>query len=221
MRLVVGTDKTQLMTLCRSQGPDIEKALMERIQVIDHRVFQMLSPKPPETGVIAIAARPLINPRDLLHTPRQSPLIILEKPSHMGNIGAVIRVAAAVGASGVWILGEHSPWHPAAIRGAAGLQFALPIAHSNGDHEKIFSQLHSDVVHGTLIGVHPNGPSLSSGSIAGNSILVFGSESEGLSRPMLDAVHQRISIPMESGVSSLNLATAAAIVLYGWKLAGL
>src|ERR671916_75279 len=52
---------------------------------------------------------------------------ILEAPRHLGNLGAAIRVAAAADAAAVLTTGHNDPWHPDAIRGAAGLHFALPV----------------------------------------------------------------------------------------------
>ena len=46
----------------------------------------------------------------------------------MGNLGAAIRVAAAADAAAVLTTGHNDPWHPDAIRGSAGLHFALPVA---------------------------------------------------------------------------------------------
>jgi TrmH family RNA methyltransferase len=50
-------------------------------------------------------------------------------------------------------------------------------------------------------------------------VLAFGSERSGLSPGLLSAAHRSIRIPMQPGISSLNLATAVAVVLYAWRLA--
>ena len=50
----------------------------------------------------------------------------------MGNMGACVRVAAAADAAGVLTTGGNDPWHPDALRGAAGLHFALPVAADRG-----------------------------------------------------------------------------------------
>jgi len=50
----------------------------------------------------------------------------------MGNVGACVRVAAAAGAAAVLTTGENDPWFPDAVRGAAGLHFALPVAAVEG-----------------------------------------------------------------------------------------
>ncbi len=64
--------------------------------------------------------------------------MLLEDPRHFGNLGAVIRVAAAAEAAGVLTTGRQDPWDPVAVRGSAGLHFALPVArleHLPGDRQ--------------------------------------------------------------------------------------
>jgi TrmH family RNA methyltransferase len=54
-------------------------------------------------------------------------------------------------------------------------------------------------------------------AIPAGAILAFGSERRGLDRSILERASRRIAIPMQTGVSSLNLATAVAITLYAWR----
>ncbi len=171
--------------------------------VIAQDLLDRLAPRPPG-AVIAIASRPESRAAEMISDSSPSPLVLLESPTHLGNVGAVVRVAAAAGAAGVLTTGEHDPWHPAALRGGAGLQFALPVvsAHAlpSGDRP--------------LAAIDPGGDPLQPGLIPPRAILAFGSERRGLSRELLDRADLRVGIPMRPGVSSLNLATAVAIVLY-------
>ena len=80
----------------------------------------------PRTGVVAIARRPPLDLAATLADPRPAPVVLLEDPRNMGNIGACVRVAAAAGAAAMLTTGEHDPWYPDAVRGGAGLHFALP-----------------------------------------------------------------------------------------------
>ena len=56
-----------------------------------------------------------------------SPVVLLEDPRDLGNMGACVRVAAAADVAGVLTTGSHDPWHPDALRGAAGLHYAVPV----------------------------------------------------------------------------------------------
>jgi RNA methyltransferase, TrmH family len=129
---------------------------------------------------------------------------VLADPRHLGNLGAVIRVAAAADAGGVLVVGDADPWHPIAVRGAAGLQFALPVART-------------DVLPDTdrpLIALDGEGEPLQPGSVPRDAALLVGTERGGLSSELLDRAGGRVAIPMRVGVASLNLATAVAIALY-------
>jgi tRNA G18 (ribose-2'-O)-methylase SpoU len=69
-----------------------------------------------------------------------------------------------------------------------------------------------------LVAVDLGGGSLSDFQLPYRALLAFGTERQGLSQELLDQADHRVSIPMENGVSSLNLATSVAVVLYHWKL---
>ncbi|MCH8850359.1 MAG: rRNA methyltransferase [Chloroflexi bacterium] len=206
---IVTRDLDELRGLAASLAPDIEDELWSSASVVSAEVFATLSPAPPDTGVIAIARRPAVSGPDLLRKRRSAPLVLLESPSRLGNVGATIRVAASAGASGVVVTGVHDPWQAAAIRGAAGLQFALPV----GRIDTVSG------CRGPLIAVDPEGELLRPGGVPSDAILVFGSERRGISAEMRSQADASIGLPMRSGVSSLNLATAVAIVLYTWRLA--
>ena len=111
--------------------------------------------------------------------------------------------------------GDHDPWHPSALVGSAGLHFALPVARLQALDVK---ELPPELANRKLVAVDPEGEILGKVGVPDDAILAFGTEREGLSRELLEAAHTRIAIPMEPGVSSLNLATAVAVVLYAWRL---
>jgi RNA methyltransferase, TrmH family len=163
----------------------------------------------PHTGVVAIAHRPRVDLAAALADPAPAPAVLLERPKNMGNIGACIRVSAGAGAAALITTGENDPWHADAVRGAAGLQFALPVA-------KVDSLPESDR---PLLAIDPEGEELAPEHLPARAILAFGTERHGLSDEVFQRADARISIPMREGVSSLNLATSVAIVLFTMKLA--
>jgi RNA methyltransferase, TrmH family len=126
----------------------------------------------------------------------------------MGNIGACVRVGAGAGAAALLTTGENDPWYPAAVRGAAGLHFALPVA-------AVEALPPSDR---PLLAVDPEGEELRPDQLPPRAVLAFGTERHGISADLLARADSRIAIPMRDGVSSLNLATSVAIALYSWRL---
>jgi TrmH family RNA methyltransferase len=161
----------------------------------------------PRAQVVAVARRPTQpDPDTVLAGPGH--VVLLEDPRHLGNLGAVVRVAAAAGAAGVMTTGRQDPWHPDALRGSAGLHFALPVHH-----------LHAVRTQGReLVALDPDGEPLEAAALPVAAVLAFGTERDGLSDELLALAQRRVALPMAPGVSSLNLATAVAATLYALKL---
>jgi TrmH family RNA methyltransferase len=166
----------------------------------------------PSTGVVSLARRPAIDLDGVLAEARPAPIVLLEDPRDLGNLGACVRVAAAADAAAVLSTGGHDPWHPDALRGAAGLHFALPVA-------RLERAALLDQVDRPLLALDPAGEPLRTDALHPRAILAFGTERHGLSDELLERADARISIPMRAGVSSLNLATSVAAVLFAARLA--
>jgi TrmH family RNA methyltransferase len=207
---VVAVEPDEVAALADRLAPDVRAALEARVRPVDAETFAALIPGPPATQVAALARRPTDELGRLASAPGQGPIVLLDAPRHLGNVGAAIRVAAAAGAEAVAVTGSADPWHPAAIRGAAGLQFALPV----GRLESV-RQLARPIV-----AFDPAGEPLRPEVVPRGAALAFGSERAGLGPDVAAAATLRVALPMRPGVSSLNLATAVAAALYGLRLAG-
>jgi tRNA G18 (ribose-2'-O)-methylase SpoU len=204
----VAVDPASLDAMAADLAPDLAGQLADRVEQVDKETLADLVPLVPHTGVAAIARRPPVDLAAALADPAPAPAILLEQPRNMGNIGACIRVSAGGGAAAVITTGENDPWHPDAVRGAAGLQFALPVA-------RVEELPPSDR---PLLAIDPDGEDLASGLVPPRAILAFGTERHGLSGEVFERAEARIAIPMRAGVSSLNLATSVAIVLFFMRL---
>jgi len=204
----VASEPEQLDRLAAELAPDLAGSLAERVTPVEAEVLAQMVPHAPRTGVVTIARRPAVDVGGTLADRRPAPLVLLEDPRTMGNMGACVRVAAAADAAGVLTTGSNDPWHPEALRGAAGLHFALPVAAvddlPNGDRP--------------LVAIDPEGEDLGKRRLDSRSILAFGTERYGLSAELLERADARLAIPMRAGVSSLNLATAVAAVLFAQRL---
>ena len=205
----VAADSGQLDELATELAPDLGGALTERTVDVGPEVVAELVPQAPRTGVVAIARRPQVDLGALLTGREPEPLVLLEDPRTMGNMGACVRVAAAAGAAGVLTTGPNDPWHPDALRGAAGLHYALPVA-----GVEVLPASHRP-----LVAIDPGGDDLRPAELPPGAILAFGTERYGLSAELLERADARLGIPMRAGVSSLNLATAVAAVLFTQRLA--
>jgi TrmH family RNA methyltransferase len=123
-------------------------------------------------------------------------------------VGAAVRVAAAADIAGLVTTGRADPWDPAALRGSAGLHFALPVA-----------RIETLVTQRPVLGLTPDGKPLRPAELPSDAVLAFGTERAGLSEELRHRCDARLALPMRAGVSSLNLATAVAAVLFAWRLA--
>ena len=204
----VASDPDLLEELAEELAPDLAGSLSGRVETVEEEAIARLVPQAPRTGVVAIARRPAVDVAALLGAPGPAPVVLLEDPRTMGNMGACVRVAAAADAAGVLTTGGNDPWHPDALRGAAGLHYALPVA-------RVDELPESDR---PLVAIDPGGEDLRPGALPERAILAFGTERHGLSEELLGRAAARLGIPMREGVSSLNLATSVTAVLFSDRL---
>jgi TrmH family RNA methyltransferase len=187
----VTSDPDGLAALAAALAPDLDVA------AVAHAAPEVLGARPHHTRVLAVARRPPFDPAAL----GPGRVVLLEDPRHLGNVGAVVRVAAAAGAAAVLTTGGRDPWDPAALRGSAGLHFALPVG-----------RVDAPPADRPLAALDPGGAPLA--ALPADAVLAFGTERHGLSAALRERAALRVAIPMRPGVSSLNLATAAAVALY-------
>jgi len=209
LEVAAAEDPAELERLAAELAPDLAGEFETRVQMVAPGTLAALVPQAPRTGVVAIARRPAVDVAAVLADPRPAPVVLLEQPRNMGNMGACVRVAAGADAAAVLTTGENDPWNPDAIRGGAGLQYALPVA-AVGEELPASDR--------PLLAIDPEGEDLRPAELPARAVLAFGTERHGLSEPLLARADARIAIPMRPGVSSLNLATSVAAVLFAWRL---
>lgn len=208
VELVACVDAGELERLAQGLAPDLLERILTLAVALPADAFKRLGPYVPHTGVVSVAERARADPLALLAAGGHAPLVLLEDPRHFGNLGAVIRVAAAVEAAGVLTTGRQDPWDPVAVRGSAGLHYALPVARLGGLPE----------IDRPLLAFDPDGDELRPEDVPPRALLAFGTERDGLSEELLGRADARLRLPMRAGVSSLNLATSVAAVLYSLRL---
>ncbi|MCL2483176.1 MAG: TrmH family RNA methyltransferase [Propionibacteriaceae bacterium] len=204
-------DLDKALELSDAVAPDLRAVLEERATVVPTAQLREHSAQPIPTRVLAYARPRTWIVDQALPTVGQD-TILLDDPRNSKNLGAVVRVAAAVGAAGVLAQGAVSFFDPMAVRGAAGLQWALPCCAS----AKLCRQLDelrpaSDFA---LVGLDASGAVFDPTDFPGPTIFAFGSERTGLSTAVRERCDAIVSLPMTPQVSSLNLATCVSAVMY-------
>ncbi len=209
------------------------RAMLERAMDLGWVPEHVIATKPPH---LWDEVRPLIvtdklmrelsaqnNPHEALATfktklqahPAKSGLwLALEEIRDPGNLGTIIRTADAAGASGIILIGDCcDPFAPECVRATTGSIFAVPLVRMKTEGFADFAKAFPGDVVGTAMAAkgdfrRPYGA---------DGLLVLGSESRGLSQDISKSCKTLVRIPMRSGVESLNVATAAALMLYQAK----
>lgn len=205
--VAVTYDEQKLFKLAGRLAPESIPGIEGVLQVVSRERFTRLSQRSLSSPLLSICARTDQDIAAVLGE-RARPVVHLDRPRNPGNVGAVIRVAAAADLGAVTSSGQD-PWSPVAVRSATGLQFAVPVA-----------QMELPTSSGRpIVAVDIGCEPLDTGSLSPDSILVVGGERHGLPGWIRAVADRSVSIPMKPGVSSLNLATALAAVLYSWRIA--
>lgn len=176
----------------------------EQRLTLTERAFTAASQTVTPQGVLAIGRVHEASPREAIDAAqkRRWPLVVLDRVQDPGNVGAICRTAAAAGAPGVVVLpGSADPYGPKSVRASAGNVFRLVVAKGQW---KDLEQLDGYGAAAT------GGAPLSEAPIESAGMVVLGSEAHGLSRKDLSLV----TVPLTEGVESLNVAAAAAVILF-------
>ncbi len=208
LTVVAVVDRDGTLKLADALAPDIVPRLEPLLREVSSAAALTVGGRPIPTGVCALAVRPTCDVQQLLR-PSGAPVVLLDQPRNLSNVGAVIRAAAAAAAAGVLTTGQQDPWHPAALRGSAGLHFAQPVGTTSVE-ELVGSR--------PIIGLDAGGALLDPSRLPDDAVLVFGSERHGISAETRARCSAMVALPMQQGVSSLNLATSVAAVLMSWRL---
>lgn len=157
-------------------------------------------------GLLALFARPAASLAAVLEGARL--LVVLDGVQDPGNVGTIIRTAAAFGATGVLLTeGCADPFAPKALRASAGTALLLPVV--GAIRASLPKELEQRGIH--LYAAAAGGRDE---RIELPAALVFGSEGQGVSEELMRR-SRVVSIPIAPGVESLNVAAAAAILIHG------
>ena len=196
-----------------------EQITIERAQRLGAHVIEVsglvlnaISPVHSPTGVVASARKPHAEAAVVL---QPAPALILAGVGIQdpGNAGAVVRAAAAAGATGV-VVDEASadPWSWKALRASMGATFHVPVIRTRTIDKSVDAWRAAGV--SIVAAVARGGTSMYDIDLTRPTALLLGGEGAGLPSALVSSADARISIPMKDAVESLNVAVAAALVLY-------
>ena len=181
------------------------------VEQVSPAIMRVASDTQTPQGILAvIPQRALPFPIDLNF------VLLLDAIRDPGNLGTILRTAAAAGVQGVILSpGSVDPFSPKVLRSAMGAHFRLPLALL--DWKEIQSLLRP--------ASHPSGLKTYLSDVEGSlaytladfhlpTALIVGGEAEGASAEARQLAEARVHIPMAPGVESLNAAVAAAVLLF-------
>jgi TrmH family RNA methyltransferase len=161
-------------------------------------------------GVLAIGEIP-DRTLDTLEIGAVCRLILLDAVQDPGNVGTIVRTAAALGATATIALpGTVDMWNPKVIRSSMGAQFQHPVLHAST--EEVLQFLERSGIE--LWAADAGGAELPRDAAPARLAIAVGNEGSGLSPAMRTSARRTVSLPIARNVESLNVAVATGIILY-------
>jgi TrmH family RNA methyltransferase len=174
--------------------------------VVSQRLVHVLSATESPQGILAVVAIPSPAPG-----PAQPPLwVIADGISDPGNLGTLLRSAAAAGVTAVHTTeGTADPFNPKVVRAAMGAHFRVPILPLS------WSMIEQETFGTHIVGARPGARiAYTDVDLTRPTAIVVGSEAQGITNATSSSIDTFVSIPMASETESLNVSTAASIILF-------
>lgn len=170
-------------------------------------VFDSIAATEAPQGIIAVAREPTFRASDILEAPGLAPLAVLDGIQDPGNLGTIIRTAAALGFRGAALVeGTTDPYSPKVVRATTGTMFRFPLLRWAAPPPGYF----------LVVAAESGSPPIDAFARAVDRpvALVVGNEGRGVDPALAERADARVWIPIVSGVESLNVASAFAILAY-------
>jgi len=168
-------------------------------------------------GIMAVARIPDPLPIDQVLDNCRSPylLVAIDGLTGVENLGVLVRNCVAFGVQAI-IVGEtsSSPYLRRAVRNSMGTIFKLPVVHVTSLAQALTDMRQRFGIRSIATDPHATEERIEQVDLKSGCCLVFGSEGEGIRPNVLEACDERVAIPMQSNVDSLNVASASAVFLY-------
>jgi RNA methyltransferase, TrmH family len=176
------------------------------------QVFAAVSPVRTPSGIVAIAHRHPTTTQAILTQARLFVMVVVDVQDP-GNLGALIRVSEAGGVTGLIAAGDSAnPFSWKAVRGSMGSALRLPVAR-DPSIDAVMQAIQKSRAK-VIAAVPRDGHDPDAVDWSGRIALLLGGEGQGLRAAVIDATDERVTVPMEAPVESLNVAASAAIMIY-------
>lgn len=202
----------ELMTEVRNHNIVYQIVPVERIELVTRKNHQ---------GVLAwlsvIEYQQISNILPGIYERGEDPLIVvLDRVSDVRNFGAIVRTAECLGAHAVVIPEKGSARITAdAVKTSAGALLTFPVCREKSIIKAVEFLRESGLT--VIAAGEKSAKRAQDDDLTGPSVIILGSEDQGISRELLSLSDHHINIPMEGSIGSLNVSVAAGILLYEIK----
>lgn len=181
----------------------------ENIKIISQSEMKKISTTASVCEVLVIGRQKIYQQNEL----KGRKLILLDEISDPGNLGTIIRSAAAFNIDGIILFGNTIElYSPKVIRACAGNFFKTPVISIKTIPE--LKRLFPDYTFISTALKKDNNITFKEAKQISKSIIMFGSEAQGLNEKLIDLAEKNIVLNMKKNVESLNLSVSASIVMY-------
>lgn len=189
----------------RGEAARIVESATGDVFVLAERLSKKLSSVETPTGIVAVVEIPRPD-----FAGKAGPCVALEAVQDPGNVGSILRSAAAASIGEIYLSAECADaWSPRVLRAAMGAHFALAI------HERVDLGAFAKRFTGRIVAAAADAPTaLFDADLTGDVAFLFGNEGAGLSRAARALAHETVAVPISANVESLNVAAAAAVCLF-------
>lgn len=175
------------------------------VELVSDIVFECLTDEVSPQGVLAVAVKP-----NLPITSPNGASIFLDGVSDPGNVGAIIRTAAASGYKDIYLANSADAYSPKSVR--ASMSGIYKVNVYAGEKDKLLEVINQPIVIADM-----NGCSVFEYKPMQEFCLVIGNEAHGVSKQLRDLAQVTVSIPMQNDMESLNASVSAGILMYALK----
>lgn len=187
------------------------RAAGTRVVELAEQLALRLSERDTPPGLLAVV-RSRSSPLPNVVRPHEV-FVALDRVANPGNLGTVVRTADAVGAAGVILVGDTADeYAPAAVKASMGSLFAVPVCRVS-DTEALFGWASAAGVEVVATSGYAEQAHWTA-RYRTPTVVLLGSEGDGLPAEVLARADRTVRVPMAGTAESLNLAVAAALMLY-------
>ncbi len=176
----------------------------EVISVSDE-VFASLTDEASPQGVLTVIKKPEAKAKS-----PKGDCLLLDKISDPGNLGTIIRTAAACDITELYLIDSVDPFSSKTVRSAMGGLFRVNV-YECGYEEAV------SVIDKPIIVADMDGENVFNYNVNGDFCLVVGNEANGVSEFVKNNAKIKVSVPMANDVESLNAGVSAGIIMYALK----